>query len=40
MTDNQVQDACNRFLADDYGAASFAEWAGGRLGVEFSPRDF
>ena len=36
MIDNQIQDAANRFLADDYGAASFAEWAGQRLGVELT----
>ena len=34
MIDSQIQDAADRFLADDYGAASFAEWAGQRLGVE------
>ncbi len=39
MIDNQLQDAGNRFLADDYGAASFAEWAGQRMGVEIAPRD-
>jgi preprotein translocase subunit SecA len=38
--DNQVRDAANRFLADDYGAASFAEWAGQRLGIELAARDF
>jgi preprotein translocase subunit SecA len=40
MIDSQVQDAANRFLADDYGAASFAEWVGQRLGVELTARDF
>ena len=40
MIDNQVKDAVDRFLADDYGAASFAEWAGQRLGVELAARDF
>src|SRR5437868_8985007 len=39
MIDGQIQDAAARFLADDYGAASFAEWAGQRLGVEILPRD-
>ena len=34
MIDDQIRDAADRFLADDYGAASFAEWAGQRLGVE------
>jgi preprotein translocase subunit SecA len=40
MIDDQVRDAADRFLADDYGTASFAEWASARLGVELSPRDF
>ena len=39
MIDGQLQDAANRFLAEDYGAATFAEWAGQRMGVEISPRD-
>jgi preprotein translocase subunit SecA len=39
MIDSQIQDAADRFLADDYGAASFAEWAGQRLGVEITARD-
>lgn len=38
--DSQVRDAVDRFLADDYGSASFAEWAGQRLGVELAARDF
>src|SRR4051812_23987144 len=40
MIDVQVRDAVNRFLADDYGTSSFAEWAGQRLGVELAARDF
>jgi preprotein translocase subunit SecA len=40
MIDRQIQDAADRFLADDYGAASFAEWAGQRLGVELAPKPF
>ncbi|MBX6312803.1 MAG: preprotein translocase subunit SecA [Isosphaeraceae bacterium] len=40
MIDDQIAQATERFLADDYGAASFAEWASQRLGVEFSSRDF
>jgi preprotein translocase subunit SecA len=40
MIDNQIRDAANRFLADDYGPASFAEWVGQRIGVELSARDF
>ncbi len=39
MIDSQIQDAAGRFLADDYGAASFAEWVGQRLGVELTARD-
>ena len=39
MIDNQVDDAAKRFLADDYGAASFAEWVGQRLGVELTARE-
>ena len=39
MIDAQIQDAANRFLAEDYGAASFAEWAGQRLGAEIASRD-
>ena len=40
MIDGQIDDAAGRFLADDYGAASFAEWVGQRLGVELTARDF
>jgi preprotein translocase subunit SecA len=40
MIDDQVHDAAARFLADDYGAASFAEWTGQRLGIELTARDF
>ncbi len=40
MIDTQVSEAVSRFLAEDYGASSFAEWAGQRLGVELAARDF
>ncbi len=40
MIDSQVKDAVARFLADDYGTASFAEWAGTRLSVELNPKDY
>src|SRR5512135_595483 len=40
MIDQQVRDAAERFLADDYGAASFAAWVGQHLGIELSARDF
>jgi preprotein translocase subunit SecA len=39
MIDTQVQDAANRLLAEDYGAASFAEWVSHRLGIELTGRD-
>ena len=39
MIDSQIEDAARRFLTDDYGAASFAEWVGQRLGVELTARD-
>ncbi len=39
MIDSQIQDAATRFLDSEYGAASFAEWAGQRLGVELTARD-
>ena len=40
MIERQVKSAADRFLADDYGAASFAEWVGQRLGVELTAKDF
>ena len=40
MIDTQITEAADRFLADDYGPACFAEWAGQRLGVELTPRTF
>src|SRR3712207_3575430 len=40
MIDEQIDAAVARFLAPDYGAETFAEWAGQRLGVEFEARDF
>ena len=40
MIDTQIKEAADRFLADDYGAASFAEWVGQRLGVELNARNF
>ncbi|OJW21789.1 MAG: preprotein translocase subunit SecA [Planctomycetales bacterium 71-10] len=40
MIDGQIQEAVDRFLADDYGRASFAEWVSQRLGVEMTARDF
>jgi preprotein translocase subunit SecA len=35
MIDSQIDLAVERFTADDYGPASFAEFAANRLGVEF-----
>ncbi len=40
MIDNQIADAVTRFLAEDYGTSSFAEWAGQRLGLELTAREF
>jgi preprotein translocase subunit SecA len=40
MIDAQIDAAVSRYLADDYGTASFAEFASNRLGVEFEPSDF
>jgi preprotein translocase subunit SecA len=45
MLDKQIEAACARYLDTDYGAASFAEFAANRLGVEldaalFSRCDF
>ncbi len=39
MISEQAREACRRFLAEDYGAASFADWAGEQLGVEITPRE-
>ena len=40
MIRQQVDHYLDEFLAKDYGAATFAEWAGKQLGMEFDPRDF
>jgi preprotein translocase subunit SecA len=40
MIRGQVEKAAGKFLHTDYGPASFAEFAGNRLGVEFDPREF
>ena len=40
MIDGQVQAAIDRFLNNDYGSGSFAEFASNRLSVEFEPGDF
>ena len=40
MINSQIKAAIDRFLADDYGASSFADWAGQRLGVELAAKDF
>jgi preprotein translocase subunit SecA len=40
MLDKQIDLALERFLDDDYGAATFAEFAANRLGVEFDAADF
>ena len=40
MIDDQIKQAVVRFLADDYGTSSFADWAGTRFGVELNPKDY
>jgi preprotein translocase subunit SecA len=40
MIDDQIKAASVRFLADDYGAASFAEYAGQRLGVDLNAKNY
>src|SRR5690606_10229971 len=40
MIRQQVEKATVKFLDTDYGPASFAEFAGNRLGVDFEPREF
>ena len=40
MIEDQINLAVDRFTDEDYGPASFAEFAAGRLGVEFDAADF
>src|SRR5439155_19505863 len=40
MLDRQIASAVSRFLDRSYGAASFAEYAANRLGVEFDAGEF
>ncbi len=40
MLDEQIDLAVDRFLDEEYGPASFAEFASKRLGIEFDPSDF
>ena len=40
MIDEQVKSASVRFLADDYSAGSFAEYAGARLGVDLNAKNY
>src|SRR5207249_4099743 len=40
MLDSQIDLAVDRFLDEDYGPATFAEFASNRLGVEFDSSDF
>ncbi len=40
MIRSEIEKATAKFLDTDYGPASFAEFAGNRLGVEFEPREF
>ena len=40
MIDQQIDHYLDQFLDKDYGAETFAEWAGKQLAVEFDARDF
>jgi preprotein translocase subunit SecA len=40
MIRDQIKKATDKFLDPDYGPASFAEFAGNRLGVDFESREF
>src|SRR5262249_29187943 len=40
MIEGQIDLAVERFLDDDYGPASFAEFAASRLGIEFDASEF
>ena len=40
MIDEQIASAVERYGNDTYGAATFAQYAGGELGVEFTAADF
>ena len=40
MIDEQVNHYIDQFLARDYGAESFAQWAGKQLSQELDPRDY
>src|SRR4051812_2602292 len=40
MIDEQIDNALERFLADDYGPATFAEFVSKRLGMECDAADF
>jgi preprotein translocase subunit SecA len=40
MIERQIEAALDKFMAEDYGASSFAEMASGRLNLELDPHDF
>jgi preprotein translocase subunit SecA len=40
MIDRQIDEAVDRYLDEDFGSASFAEFASNRLGVDFDASDF
>lgn len=40
MIDEQVNRHLDEFLSKDYGAETFAQWAGGQLGVELDAKDY
>ncbi|MGC8639178.1 MAG: SEC-C metal-binding domain-containing protein, partial [Isosphaeraceae bacterium] len=39
MLDSQIADAVKRFLDEDYGTSTFAEWVTQRLGIDVTARD-
>ncbi len=40
MIDQQIDHFLDDFLSKDYGATTFAKWAGGELAMEFEPNDY
>ncbi|HEX7377234.1 MAG TPA: SEC-C metal-binding domain-containing protein [Pirellulales bacterium] len=40
MIDQQIDYFLNDFLSKDYGATTFAKWAGGELSLELEPNDY
>ena len=40
MISQQIEEHISRFLEKDYGAETFASWAGMKMSIEFETRDF